>query len=385
MTDLFEPSLAQRPASPPPSRGRSSASKRAARKRKRRRQQRTFVILLVLLGILGVGGYYLLDRVGSSFAGFELPFGQQAEDYSGPGGDPVQVVIPEGATGSAMGSVLADADVVASVAAFNEAFDTTPGSAGIQPGTYELPTQIPASEAVQMLVANEKIETKVTIPEGFVAEQVIDKITSVTNFSREEVEAALGDADAIGLPKQAGGEVEGWLFPKQYVVQPGDTAVDLVKTMVSQTIAELESAGVPKSEWEDTLNKASMVEREAMTDEDRGKVARVLENRLAAGERLGIDATLAYGLGKPAHEITVSEWDDASLPYNTRQNDGLPPTPIANPGAASIEAVAAPPEGDWRWYVTVNLETGETKFTGDYNEFLEFRGEYQEWAAENGY
>jgi UPF0755 protein len=384
VTDLFEPSTAQRPAAPP-SRGRSSASKRAARKRKRRRQQRTAVILVALLAILGVGGYFLLDRVGATFASFELPFGQDAEDYAGPGGDPVQIVIPKGATGSAMGAVLADADVVASVGAFNEAFDTTPGAAGIQPGTYELPAQIPASDAVQMLVANEKIETKVTIPEGFIATQVVDKIASVTDFTQEEVEAAFEDPEAIGLPSQADGNVEGWLFPKQYVVQPDDTAVDLVKSMVSQTIAELESAGVPKKEWQDTLIKASMIEREAMNDEDRGKVARVLENRLDAGNALGIDATLVYGLGKPANEILVSEWNDTSLPYNTRHRVGLPPTPIANPGAASISAVANPTEGDWLWYVTVNLDSGETKFTDDYNEFEVFKREYQEWAAENGY
>jgi UPF0755 protein len=384
VTDLFEPSTIQRQA-PPPSRGRSAASKRAARKRKRRRQQRTAFILVLLLGLLGVGGYLVLDRVGSSLAGFEWPWAAQAEDYAGPGADPVQVEIPEGATGAVMGDVLADADVVASVAAFNEAFEATPGASGIQPGTYELLTQMSAADAVQQLVANEKIQTNVTIPEGYTVEQIADRIASVTEFSREEIDAALDDPQAIGLPKVAEGNPEGWLFPKTYSVQPGDSVADLLSTMVGQTKTELESLGVAKDDWEDVLNKASMVEREAQKDEDRGKVARVLENRLEVGEALGIDATLAYGLGKPAHEITVSEWEDPGLPYNTRENTGLPPTPIANPGAASIAAVADPPEGDWRWYVTVNLDTGETKFTGSYDEFLQFRREYQEWAAENGY
>jgi len=385
VTDLFEPSTAHRPAAPPPSRGRSAASKRAARKRKRRRQQRTAFILIVLLGVLGVGGYFLFDRVGDVVAGFENPFDSAPEDYAGPGVDPVQVEIPEGATGAMMGEELVEADVVASVGAFNAAFEATPGAAGIQPGTYELLTQMNAADAVEALVANEKVEISVTIPEGFTVEQVVDKVASVTSITREDMEAALESPKKIGLPGAADGNAEGWLFPKTYAVQPGDTAEDLLKTMVDQTKAELDSLGVSGGDRQDVLNKASMVEREAQNDEDRGKVARVLENRLEVGDALGIDATLAYGLGKPAHEITVSEWEDASLPYNTRANVGLPPTPIANPGAASVEAVANPPEGDWLWYVTVNLETGETKFTDNYQEFLGFRNEYQEWAAENGY
>jgi UPF0755 protein len=385
VTDLFEPSTAQRPASAPPSRGRSSASKRAARKRKRRRQQRTVVILVLLLGLLGVGGYFLLDRVGSTFAGFELPFGQQAEDYAGPGGDPVQVVIPEGATGSAMGDVLADADVVASVAAFNEAYDTTPGSAGIQPGTYELPTQIPASEAVQMLVSNEKIETRVTIPEGFIVTQIVDKISSVTDFSKEEIEAALEDHEAIGLPKQAGGNVEGWLFPKQYTVQPGDTATDLLKTMVGQTVAELESAGVPKKEWEETMIKASLIEREAARAEDRPKMARAIENRLDIDLILQIDAAVAYGAGKSGTDLTRADLDDASNPYNLYENVGLPPGPIASPGAASINAVMNPADGDWIFWQAVNFETGETKFAVTNAEHEANKAELEEWKAETGY
>jgi UPF0755 protein len=384
VTDLFEPSTAQRPAAPP-SRGRSSASKRAARKRKRRRQQRTAVILVALLAILGVGGYFLLDRVGATFASFELPFGQDAEDYAGPGGDPVQIVIPEGATGSAMGAVLADADVVASVGAFNEAFDTTPGAAGIQPGTYELPAQIPASDAVQMLVANEKIETKVTIPEGFIATQVVDKIASVTDFTQEEVEAAFEDPEAIGLPSQADGNVEGWLFPKQYVVQPDDTAVDLVKSMVSQTIAELESAGAPKKEWQETLIKASLIEREAKLDEDRPIMARAIQNRLDIEKALQIDATTAYGAQKSGMDLSHADNQDPDNEYSTYVYVGLPPGPIANPGAPSIEAVMNPADGDWQYWVTVNHETGETKFTDDFAEHEANIRELREYEAENGY
>ncbi|MEU2201407.1 endolytic transglycosylase MltG [Isoptericola sp. NPDC019482] len=380
MTDLFEhPALQEAPAAP--TRRRSAAGRRAAAKRKRRRRQRTAVVLVVVLAFVGAGAYLLWDRMDSLVGG--LPFiGSQNEDYPGPGGDPVEVVIPEGATGGQMGTVLAEAGVVASAGAFTDAFGQNPAAAGIQPGTYQLQAEMKASDAVAALVKNEKLQTEVTIPEGYTVAQIVDRVGSVTEITEKELEKALKDPESFGLPKQADGNAEGWLFPKTYTVQPGDDATTLLTAMVNQTKKELESLGVDDSDWNDVLNKASLVEKEA-PDGYRGEVARVIENRLDRGEALYLDAINSYGLGKPADQITKAEFADASDPYNSRKNTGLPPTPIANPGQASVEAVLDPPEGDWNWYVTVNLETGETKFTNSYDEFQVFKREYQEWAEEN--
>jgi UPF0755 protein len=384
VTDLF-PSTAERPAAPP-SRGRSAASKRAARKRRRRRQQRTATVLVLVLGLLGVGGYFFWDRVSGSLSGLDLTMGFNSapEDYEGPGVDPVQVVIPEGATGSMMGSVLEEADVVASTGAFAEAFEASPAAASIQPGTYELYTQMSAEGAVAALVTNEKVQTDVTIPEGYTVEQVVDRISSVTEFSREELEEVLADPESIGLPEAADGNAEGWLFPKTYSVQPDDTAVDLLSTMVDQTKAELDSLGVDDGDRQDVLIKASLIEREAKTDDDRAKMARAIENRIVQGMPFQIDAAVAYGAGKPGTELTSDDIADASNPYNTYQHNGLPPGPIANPGAASVEGVVNPADGDWIFWVTVNLETGETKFSETYAEHQQYVAELREWEAENG-
>ncbi|MFE6970310.1 endolytic transglycosylase MltG [Isoptericola sp. NPDC057653] len=380
MTDLFEhPALQEAPAAP--TRRRSAAGRRAAAKRKRRRRQRTAVILVIVLAFVGAGAYLLWDRMDSLVG--DLPFiGSQNEDYPGPGGDPVEVVIPEGATGGKMGAVLFDAGVVASAGAFSDAFSQNPAAAGIQPGTYQLQAEMKASDAVAALVKNEKLQINVTIPEGYTVDQIVKRVASVTTITEDELEAVLKKPKSIDLPKQADGNVEGWLFPKTYTVQPGDDATTLLSSMVAQTAKELDDLGVDKSDWQDVLNKASLVEKEA-PEGYRGEVARVIENRLDRGSPLGLDAINAYGLGKPADQITKSEFADGSDPYNSRKNTGLPPTPIANPGQASVEAVLDPPAGDWNWYVTVNLDTGKTKFTDNYNEFLEFRAEYQKWAAEN--
>jgi UPF0755 protein len=95
-----------------------------------------------------------------------------------------------------------------------------------------------------------------------------------------------------------------------------------------------------------------------------------------------MDSTLVYELGKPGNEITATEWATAT-PYNTRVTPGLPPTAISSPSEASIAAAAQPAEGDYCYFVTVNLDTGETKFTADKAEFDQFVQEYRDWLEEN--
>jgi UPF0755 protein len=332
------------------------------------------------LVVVGAVGYVTWGNVSGLLSN---PFEREAEDYAGPGDQAVEVEIPAGATGTEMGEVLHDAGVVASVEAFRQAFGENPQAAAIQPGAYQLLTRMKAADAVAALAKNEKLETRVTIPEGFTADQVLERIASVTTISRADLDAAAADPASIGLPAEAGGQLEGWLSPATYTVQPDDTAQSLLSQMVARTVSELDELGVAPADRQHVLTEASIVEREA-PDDYRGQVARVIENRLGRGEPLGMDAIDAYGLGKPASEITRDEFNDPSLPYASRVHQGLPPTPIGNPGRASVEAVVNPPAGDWLWYVTVNLDTGETKFTDSYDEFQQFKQEYQAWQKSQG-
>jgi len=125
------------------------------------------------------------------------------------------------------------------------------------------------------------------------------------------------------------------------------------------------------------------VEREARHDEDRPKVARAILNRIAANMTLDIDAAVAYGLGISGTQLTRAHLADPENPFNTYQHVGLPPAPIANPGAASIEAVTHPADGPWLFWVTVNLATGETKFTETYAEHQQYVAELRAWQAAN--
>ncbi|WP_125778139.1 endolytic transglycosylase MltG [Antribacter gilvus] len=386
MTDLLsEPTV----SSGPPrhaSGGLSGASPREQKAAKRRKRRRTIVTLLVTLLVVvaaGGGAAFEIRRSGGILFGWATPFAP--DDYAGPGTGEVAVEIPDGAGGWDMARVLADAGVVASAEAFVRAFEANPGSGSIQAGSHLLMKEMSAADAVETLTRNEVDRAGLVVPEGFTVAQVTERMIG-QGWPQADVEAALADPAALGLPPEAGGNLEGWIYPNTYEAKPDTTsAAQLLTEMVAATVAELTELGVPAEQRQQVLVKASIVEREA-PDQFRGQVARVIENRLATSEVLGMDAIESYYAGKPAHEMTRAELaDTTSRPFNSRRMDGLPPTAIGSPGRASIEAVLDPPPGPWIYYVTVNLHTQETKFTDRVEEFEVFKDEYQAWAAENGY
>lgn len=350
---------------------------------RKQRRRRSVSVLVVALVLVAGAGYVVFSLLGGQlFAGSGQ---ERVTDYPGAGrpGAPT-IVINAGDTGAAIAATLYDAGIVASEAAFREAFDANPDAAGIQPGTYQLNLEMNAERAVLALLdPKSRKSMKLTIPEGWTADEIFARINEVTLVPVEELKAAASDPAAIGLPAEAGGNLEGWLFPTTYQVEPNPTAQSVIAPMVAKTVETLTSKGVPQDQWLDVLKKASLIEKEAVLDSDRPMMARVIENRLAQGWPLQIDATLVYALKKPGNELTQAELEDTSNPYNSRKLKGLPPTPIASPGIPSIEAALAPAAGDWMFWVTVNLETSETKFATTHDEFLEYKAEYQAWVEEN--
>lgn len=368
----------------PRGRRAGSAAQRAARKRKARRRRRTVISLTLVLAFTGgiaiAATGHLRSILDLGFDGFGRV---TAADFDGPHGDPVYVEIPSGATGAAMGRLLYEAGVVASVGAFTQAFQAHPQAAGIQPGLYQLATGKAAADAVAALVGGARAEVSVTFPEGFRVSQVVDRLEARTHLTREDLEAALADPDSFGLPPEAGGEPEGWLFPATYIVRSDDTATSVLRAMVNRTVQEVDAHQVPVDQRARVLNIASMIEREVRHDADLPKVARAIENRLERGMRLQIDAAVAYGLGISGTQLTRAHLADASNPFNTYQHAGLPPTPIANPGTAAIRAAMYPAEGNWIFWVTINLDTGETIFTNTYREHQYYVAQLRAWQRAN--
>ncbi|MCC2333197.1 endolytic transglycosylase MltG [Cellulomonas wangsupingiae] len=385
VTELFGGErAASAPGAPEPRRrSRASGRKREERMRKQRRR-RSISVLVVALVLVGGAAYVVFSLMGGSLFG-GTSASQEVTDYDGPGrpGAP-PVVISAGDSGAAMATTLHEAGIVASQDAFRAAFDANPDAALIQPGTYQLLLEMKAEDAVRALLdPKSRVSMKVTIPEGFTAEQIFTRINEVTLISIDELRAAAADPAAIGLPAEAGGQVEGWLFATTYQIEPDTSAAAVLGQMVTKTVETLTAKGVPQDQWGVVLTKASLVEREAKADGDRPMMARAIQNRLDRGMTLDIDAAVAYGLKIPGTQLTSEHTQDPSNPFNTYKHVGLPPTPIASPGVTSIDAVLNPAQGDWVFWVAINLDTGETRFAETYDEHQENVALLRQWQAEN--
>ena len=358
------------------------------KRRKRQHRARTFVVMTVVLAMVVGVGYVLV----SSLHLFSKSSG--VTDYTGEGETPVDVTVRTGDAGVTIANTLYAAEVVASPKAFVDACKASSDCGSIQPGTYTVKTHMSAAAALSALLnpSNRK-SGRLTIPEGWTAKQIVERIASTTNIPVEDlnaaIEAARTDPASLGLPPDAVtnpavlNPVEGWLFPTTYDVPPDATAVQVLTMMVDKTKSVLTAENVPQDQWERVLTVASIIEREVSTDEYRPMVARAIQNRLDKGIPLQADATTAYSLDKSALTLTSDELNDTSNPYNTRRVLGLPPGPIGSPREASIAAVLHPATGDWLYWCTVNLDTGETKFTADYAEFGTFKAELNAWLAAN--
>ena len=379
-------------AAPPMSRREMRDQELAARKRSSRRGGkggssgapqgspsvfRRLVVIVLALAVIGGGvavAYKALKPVVEGFL--------ESNDYPGPGTGEIRVTVDQGAGGSAIAKTLAEQDVVKSSKAFIEAANNDPKSAGIQPGVYEMKKQMKASDALAILVdPKNRLITRVTIPEGLWATEIYAKLSASSGIPVAQYTAAAKKVDELGLPPSAKGNLEGYLFPASYEFGPTATALDQLKQMVAESTKRLDALGITPDRMERVVTVASLVEGEAQLDSDRPKVARVVENRLAAKMSLGFDSTVNYIFKKRG--VPTQEMLDSNNPYNTRRFTGLPPGPISNPGESALEAAASPVAGPWLYFVTVNLDTGETKFAATYEEHQRNVAQFQKWCTDN--
>jgi UPF0755 protein len=310
---------------------------------------------------------------------------QDQIDPPGAQGEEVLVEVPDGTSTSGIGKAMADAGVITNASVWDW-YTKLRDVGSFQAGTYRLHLNSSFDEAIadleeDPLPPNSRL---VTVPEGMTLNQVIarlvDPAEGVPGFTTEGFQAALADPTVRStvLPADQA-SLEGTFFPETYSVEDGDTELVFVKRMVSEldaTLTELDianrAAQVGRSPYE-VMVIASLIEEESGVDADRAKIARVIYNRLAAGEVLGIDATSCYEKGEIPCTLTESDLA-ADTPYNTRIRAGLPPTPIASPGRASIEAALAPADGPWLYYVLAEAD-GTHAFTDSYDEFLRLKDE----------
>lgn len=357
---------------------------RQTRKRERRRSFTAVVLALLLIGGLAAGvvygARYVWDRVSAT----------SSDDYAGPGGDEVVIEVNAGDSLTAIGRTLEAKDVVASTTAFIDAANGSAEAAGVQPGTYALREQMKASDALTLLLdPASRVESKVTLREGLRLTDTLTTLAQETGVPEVEYTAAAKDAKALGLPAYAKGNAEGFLFPATYTFPPDTGAPAQLAAAVARYKQSAAKTGLDKGVTIDgtdyspleVLTVASILEKEA-PPEAMADVARVLYNRLDIDQALQLDSTVSYVTGKGG--VTTTEEDrQLDSPYNTYANPGLPPGPITSPGDAAMAAAMKPAESDNLYFVTVNPDTGETKFAETYNGHLKNVEEFRAWLREN--
>ena len=293
----------------------------------------------------------------------------------GDGSGRVVVTIPKGASVSEVGDILDEEGVVSSSSLFQLRVTIAGKRSDLYPGRFVLTSSMSYGSAIDALsTAPVKEVATLTIPEGYSREQtapLAEEAGLNGSYLDASVESRFLD------PARYGGEdaknLEGFLFPDTFELKPSAPAADLVQLQLQDFKRRIKAIDMSYAKSKnltvyDVIIIASMVEREAMVDEERPLVAAVVYNRLKDGMPLGIDATTRFATGNYEEPLTESELAIDS-PYNTRTNAGLPPGPIDSPGLASIEAAARPAKVDYLFYVVKPGACGEHSFSSTEAEF----------------
>lgn len=335
---------------------------------KRKRRTLLIALALVLGSALAVNPVMqLVDSVVSRFT---------VEDYVGQGEGTVVIVIEEGDLGEDVARKLLAADVIKSFDAIYRPM--LQSDLVIFPGHYEFPLQIPGAEALRILMEAKPITNSVTIPEGFQIAQIVPLLSENLGIAESELFAAIEEANR----NYPGPTLEGYLFPATYQFSPDANAESVISEMLARMEQELDKFNVNLSDSLELLTLASIIQEEARLREDFYKVSTVFNNRIEKGMLLQTDPTVKY-----YYEGSIKSFQqgvaDTKNPYNTYVYPGLPPGPISSPGTLAIEAALNPSPGDYLFFVTINLDSGETIFSETLREHEKAVELYRKWLREN--
>lgn len=324
---------------------RTSGNKLRIKEAQRRKRMALRLPLALLALMVGCGlGWYLLT----------LPMST--------GERPIRLTIPPHSSAFAIGKTLQREGVVRNALAFALSAHLNGKGGALKAGHYRFIGELPLEKVIDRLQAGPNDTdadlVKVTIPEGYTLEQIaalleqkgiVEKTAFLQGTTHPDTLSGL--TAEFPLPK---GSLEGYLFPDTYELHPRSAPLQVVNAMLMnfskrfyrpyQQEIEAQSGGLP-----DIVTKASLIEREAKVEQDRPRIAGVIDNRLQAGMKLQIDASVLYGR---AHKSRVMDSDlKRESPYNTYLYAGLPPGPIANPGMSCLLAALHPERNSYLYYV----------------------------------
>jgi UPF0755 protein len=266
-----------------------------------------------------------------------------------------QVIVARGSTFDEIARRLAEDGVISNVWTFRILARLRKQDVAVHAGEYRFTPHQTQDAVLRALVSGgAQVAAWVAIPEGFTAAQIANRLEETgigpaPAFYREFMR------DTVVVAGARTKNLEGFLFPSTYLVPLGAAPSQAAGMLTSEFLKELPAdaatrAGTLRVSVPQAVTVASLVEREAKSEEDRPKIARVIYNRLRLGMPLQVDATIEYALPKHKSELSFADLKIDS-PYNTYAHPGLPPTPIANPGLPSLEAALHPSKGDDLYYV----------------------------------
>ena len=286
-----------------------------------------------------------------------------------PHGAATRVIIPRGASFGQAADSLARTGLIGSPRMFRLYGRLTGGDRNIKPGTYLLKHGTPWKDIVGALNGGHGLVNTITIPEGYSLSQITPLLAKTLKVPAESVQAAVRDTALLARLDIPNPTVEGYVFPDTYAFPVGTTARQAVREMVyaferrwkpdwDASLVEL------KINRNDLVTMASIVEREARLPEERPVIAAVYYNRLRRGMRLQADPTIQYALGHHVGRVLYKDLEVES-PYNTYIHKGLPPGPVASPGAASLAAAANPANVPYLYFVASKDGHHEFRMTLD--------------------
>jgi UPF0755 protein len=297
------------------------------------------------------------------------------QPFHGDGSGKVQVTVPKGSSVSEVGDLLSEEGVIDNSTLFQVRVTLAGKRSEIYSGNFTLAENMSYGAAIDALsVPPVKRTLSVTIPEGYTrsqAAQLAEEAGIPGDYTKATIKSKYLD------PAEYGGkdakDLEGFLFPDTFELKPNAPVDDLVQLQLQDFKRRIKGVDMKYAKSKnltvfDVVTIASMVQAEAGVDSQRGLVASVIYNRLHEGMPLGIDATIRFATGNYTKPLTESELAVDS-PYNSRTNSGLPPGPISNPGLASIEAAAHPPQTGYLYYVTTPGACGKLTFAKTEAEF----------------
>lgn len=343
---------------------------------------RSAVAVILSLAVLVGGATFVGVKAYDAYIAFRT-----ADDYLGDGESPITIRVPSGASVTEVGDILVENDVIKSVKAFKKAVRNADSEVTIQAGQYPLRRHMSAAKAVAILSDPDNIQhTRVTLTEGLTNQQQFAILAKATDLPVSQFTAAAKQTGKLGLPSWGHKNPEGFLFPDTYEVADNPTALGILRTQTKQFTKVANSlnftgqAAAHKRDPYDVLVVASILEKEAKTAKDKKIVAGIIYNRLAKGIKLESDATVLFA-NKAEGKLTTTDKQRAlDSPYNTYKVKGLPPGPISNPGAESMEAALNPTSSDYLFWVVVDPSKGTTAYAKTLEQHQANVKKFQAWC-----